>query len=272
VDDLNETVRTARTLLFVPGNRPDRFSKARDAGADLVVIDLEDAVAPDAKAEARTQAAAWAAQQPCAVRVNGGDTEWFEDDVAALLGHGCAVMLPKAEDPRVVERLADALGADAPIIGLVETARGVLQAPAVAATRGMRRLAFGSYDLAAELGVSPDSTEAMAWSRGTVVIASASAGLPPPVDGVSAAVHDVERVRRDTRLGAALGFDGKLCIHPKQVPVVHHVLRPAEEDVAWASKVVDAVAGGALGVVGGEMVDKPVAERARRILRRAKQR
>ncbi len=256
----------ARTLLFVPADRPERFAKAPASGADLVVLDLEDAVAPDAKTTAREHAVAWLAEHGGGVRINAAGTDWHADDVAAVAAHVCVVMVAKAESPEALTALAARLAPGSAVLALVETAAGVARAVAVAAAPGVDRLAFGSYDLAAELGVSPDDREAMAWSRGALVVASAAAGLPAPFDGVTGDIRDDDRLRSDVRASARTGFSAKLCIHPRQVPVVHEALAPSAEELAWAKAVVSAAAGGGVSVVDGRMVDKPVVERARRLL------
>ena len=264
------TIRTAGTLLFVPADRPERFAKASAAGADLVILDLEDAVAPENKEAARANAAAWAAEHPCAVRINAADTPWYLADVAALAPTGCAIVQPKAQDPVQLAALATALGPDAAIVALVETARGVLEAPRLAAVTGVVRLALGSFDLGAEIDVDPVDREALLPTRGALVLASAAAGLPGPVDGVTAALDDPALLTDETAYARRLGFAGKLCIHPKQLGPVAAALRPSDADVAWAESVVAAVAAAGDGVanVDGKMVDKPVVDRARRILAR----
>lgn len=261
-----ELLAAARTVLFVPGDRPERFDKAAASGVDLVVIDLEDAVAPDAKAAARQNAVAWMASHACGVRVNAAGTEWFHDDVLAVSAHPCVVMVAKAESPEVLGSLASRLAPGSAVLALVETAAGVAAATSVASAPGVGRLAFGSYDLAAELGVSPDDRDAMAWSRGALVIASAAAGIPAPIDGVTGDIRDDARLRSDVEAAARIGFSGKLCIHPRQVPVVHEALAPSEDELAWAEAVVASAAGGGVTVVDGRMVDKPVVDRARRLL------
>jgi citrate lyase subunit beta/citryl-CoA lyase len=262
------TVTSARSLLFVPGDRPERFAKAEASGAGLVVLDLEDAVAPEHKEVARGHVRAWLAEgHRCAVRINAVGTPWHEEDVEAVSGHGCALMVPMADSAEELRDLAGRAGAE--LIALVETAVGVLEAPRIAGAEGVVRLALGTFDLAAELGVSPDDRDALAWSRGALVLASAAAGIAAPVDGVTGDVVDEERLRADVQYAVALGFAGKLCIHPRQVTVVEAELAPSEADVRWARSVlagVEAAGGSAVVVVDGKMVDKPVVDRARRIL------
>ncbi|MEV0063358.1 CoA ester lyase [Nocardia sp. NPDC050718] len=284
--DLATRVRSAATLLFVPADRPERFAKATAANPGLVVLDLEDAVAPEAKDAARDNAVAWiAAGNECAVRINAAGTRWHDDDLAALAPLHCAVMLPKAEIgvlPAVIATLtagradrgsahpASPLGeidTPAPLIALIETAAGVVHAAAVAATAGVDRLAIGTFDLAAEIGVDPADRDALAGTRHTVVLASAAAGLPGPIDGVTGVVDDADLVHDDAGYGRRLGFAGKLCIHPRQLEPVTTAFRPTAHEQAWARKILEATTEtSGVAVVDGTMVDKPVVDRARRIL------
>lgn len=260
--------RRAVTWLFVPGDRPERFAKAAAAGADVVVLDLEDAVAPHAKDAARREVVAWLdrTEVTCAVRVNATGP-LLTADLEALAGsEPRLVLLPKAEEAGLVAGVVDRLPRGSRVVALVETARGVLEAPAVAAVPGVDRLAFGSFDLAAELGVDPDHGPAMAAARGALVLASAATGLPAPVDGVTGAVDDAQRLADDVAASRALGFGGKLCIHPRQVVPVAEAFAPSADEVAWAADVVAGAGDNGVAVVGGRMIDKPVVERARRVL------
>lgn len=258
----------AATFLFVPGGRPERFAKAAAAGADVVILDLEDAVAPESKDTARDEVAAWvAAGNQCVVRINACRTPWHERDLAALAGSGCAVMLPKAQYPADVSRVVDAIGESA-TVALIETARGVLAAQQIAAVPGVTRLAFGSFDLAAELAVDPADRHALLGARNALVLASAAAGLPGPVDGVTAEIDDPAVLSDEAQYGRRLGFSGKLCIHPRQISVVAAALRPTDVERAWAQRVLTSVTVDGVGVVDGAMVDRPVIDRANRILRR----
>jgi citrate lyase subunit beta/citryl-CoA lyase len=265
------TAETARTWLFVPGDRPERFEKAAAARPDVVVLDLEDAVAPRQKDVARQNVMAWLARSPttCAVRVNAAGTSWHQADLAALGATGPAlVMLPKADGADVAAGVLDALPHGSAIVALVESASGVLGAADLARAPGVARLAFGSYDLAAELGVDPDHAPALAAARSALVLAAAAAGLTGPVDGVTGDVRDAARLATDVAAAVALGFSGKLCIHPSQVARAAAALAPTAEASAWAERVLAAVAESGDGVVlvDGRMVDAPVIVRARRIL------
>jgi citrate lyase subunit beta/citryl-CoA lyase len=258
-------VRAAAVFLFVPGDRPDRFAKADAAGADAVLFDLEDAVAAPAKEQAREHVRAWLASgRPGVVRINGVGTPWHEADLAMAAGQGAAVVLPKAEDPAAVARVAAVLPATG-VFPLIETAAGVLAAPAVCAAPGVVRPAFGNVDLAAQLGVDPADHLALAQARQTLVLAAAGAGVGAPVDGVTTAVHDDDALRDDLQHAARLGFGGKLCLHPRQVAAVRAALRPTPDQVRWAQRVV-AHADGAVALLDGQMVDKPVVDRARALL------
>jgi citrate lyase subunit beta/citryl-CoA lyase len=265
-------LESARVMLFVPGNRPDRFAKAVSAGADLVVLDLEDAVPPAEKDAARDAVRDFlAAGAAAAVRINAAGTEWHTNDLTAVADRAAAVMLPKAEPGSALSAVGAALqSVGTPLLALVESARGVLGAHAVAETAGVQRLAFGSFDLALELGTDPLDHESLAAIRTAVVLASAAAGLVGPVDGVRAAIDDEDGLRAETARARRLGFTGKLCIHPRQIATVRQELAPTPEQIAWARSVL-AAADPDTGVVtlNGAMVDRPVVARARQIADRA---
>lgn len=261
-------ISSARSWLFVPGHRPDRFAKAATCGADLVIIDLEDAVAVEDKAEARASAAAWLAQgNDAVVRINPPKTPWFQSDLEAAVRHGCPVMLPKAEDPAVLTDIAARVAGRCELIPLIETAAGVERAWEVCATVGVARVAFGNVDLAGQLGVAWDDHDALTYARSRLVFASAAAGIGSPVDGVTTAVKDPGTLRADITHARRLGFTGKLCIHPGQVEAVGRGFAPSQDELEWARTVV--TAGNSVTTVDGQMVDRPVLDRARRLLERA---
>jgi citrate lyase subunit beta/citryl-CoA lyase len=260
--------RSARSWLFVPGDRADRFGKAAASGADIVVLDLEDAVAPEVKATARDQVARWLADGGTGcVRINAAGTPFHETDVAALVGAPGlrAVLVPKAEDPRVLTALSAALGPDTAVVALVESALGQHRVHELAAAPGVARLAFGSIDLALDLGAD-DAALPLLLARSSLVLASRVAGLPAPVDGVTQDLDDPAVVARDTAAAVGLGFGGKLCVHPRQVTAVNAGFRPSEAAVHHARQVLAAAAAGGSARVGGQMVDRPVVERARQLL------
>jgi len=260
---------TPRSYLFVPASRPDRIGKALAAGAGAVIVDLEDAVAPDAKVDARGALARWLGQAsgPVLVRVNAADTDWFADDLA-LCGHAsvAGVVLPKAER-RADLAHASAIAAGKPLYPLIETAAGYDAVRNLASSPGVERLVFGSIDFQVDLGIDGELDELLMFRTG-LVLASRLAGLRAPVDGVSTAIDDADALRADVVRSRKLGFGAKLCIHPKQVAVVNAAYRPTDAECDWARRVLDAAerSGGAAVAVDGKMVDKPVILRARAIL------
>lgn len=263
----------SRAWLFVPGHRPDRFDKALAAGADRVIVDLEDAVAPGDKAAARAAVARWLASTSArvAVRLNAADTAWFGDDLALVdLPAVAAVVLPKAEDPALLAMLA-ARRQRLVLVPLIESAAGIAAARAIAAVPGVERLAFGHLDFQVDLGLRNASEDELLPFRCEIVLASRLARIAAPLDGVTAAIDDAEVLAADVARARRLGFGGKLCIHPKQVHGVRSGFAPAEAELAWARRVLAAAqqAGGAAIAVDGKMVDRPVILRAEAILREA---
>jgi len=263
----------SRAWLFVPGHRPERFEKALAAGADRVIIDLEDAVAPADKDSARAALAAWLATTPArvAVRVNAADTPWFEHDLALLSQPAVStVVLPKAEDTAVLARLA-AQRAGLALVPLIESAAGMAAARTLAAAPDVERLAFGHIDFQLDLGMKDAEEADLLPHRNELVLASRLARIAPPLDGVTVAIDDAERLAADVQRARRLGFGGKLCIHPKQVAGVRAGFAPTDAELTWARRVLEAAAaaGGAAVAVDGKMVDKPVLLRAEGILREA---
>ncbi|MEC3980714.1 HpcH/HpaI aldolase/citrate lyase family protein [Amycolatopsis sp. H20-H5] len=263
---------TARSLLFVPGNRPDRFAKAATAGADLVLCDLEDAVAPADKDAARAAVAAFVREQGAAVRVNAVGTPWHERDLAALAGAAGlrAIVLPKSE-VETATAIAAVVGVE--LYALVESARGVRDADRLAEVPGVTRLLFGNLDFGLDAGVSPsDATEReLLYARSRLVIASRAAGLVAPVDGVCTDLDDAGLVRDSAGRARALGFGGKLCLHPRQVAAVNEAFAPTEKELDWARRVLEAAGeSGAAVRVAGEMIDAPRLALARRLLESAR--
>ena len=271
IDDLQGPggpVAAARTLLFVPGHRPDRFDKAARSGADLVIVDLEDAVATDDKEQARQAAADWPGLgDRTVVRVNAPGTPWFEADLRMAADRGRPVMVPKAEDPAVLAGIAARTAGRCPVIALIETALGVERAHEVCSVPGVVRAAFGNVDLAAQLGVAHDDALALTHARSRLVLASAAADICPPVDGVTTAVRDPQTLAADTAHARRLGYTGKLCVHPAQLGPVADGFAPSEGELRWARAVLGA--GESVTTVAGHMVDRPVMERARAMLARA---
>jgi citrate lyase subunit beta/citryl-CoA lyase len=249
--------------LFVPGNRPERFAKAAASGADAVLIDLEDAVPPDAKAAAREALRADFTTLPVLVRINATGTPWHADDLAAVDRLDLAgIILPKAEAGPALDNLATRHR----IVALVESVRGIAQARTLAAHPRVARLAFGSMDYCADLGCA-HIREALLVPRTELAVASRLASRPSPLDGVTAALDDLALAESDARHACDLGFGGKLCVHPRQVAAVLRGMRPSEAELVWA-RAVEA-AGPGVSVVGAMMVDAPVRARALHILARA---
>jgi citrate lyase subunit beta/citryl-CoA lyase len=263
-----EEVEAARSLLFVPASRPDRFERARSSGTDLVILDLEDAVPPGEKDAALENVQRWLGGDAAAtvVRINGVGTASHRAELDALAGSAVAIMVPKAESAQEVASLVAAVPGS-PIIALVETPRGVLHADSIAGVPGVTRLALGNVDLAAALGVDAASRTALWRARSELVLASAAHGVAGPVDGVTTALDDADRLNADVRHAVDLGFTAKLCIHPRQVAVVNAGWQPTAADAEWARRVLAAEGQGAVAI-DGEMVDGPVLVRARSILGR----
>lgn len=269
----------ARSFLFVPGNRPERFDKAARSGADAIVLDLEDAVPPADKAAAREAiAAAWPALQalgvPLVVRVNPVDQPLGQDDLRwlAQLPGVAGAMLPKAESAAAL-RAAQALAPSVPLLPLVESAEGWSALPEIAAVPGVLRLVVGHIDFMADTDIRCGADEAeLTPLRFAVAMATRLQRLAAAVDGVTVAIQDEERLRADTLRALRLGFGAKLCIHPRQVAVVHEVLAPGAQELDWARRVLaaDAAAGGAAVQIDGRMVDLPVVLQARRLLARVR--
>jgi len=269
----------ARSFLFVPGIRPERFAKALASGADAVVLDLEDSVPANAKQAAREAARdAWAelrgAGVALVVRINAPEGAWGADDIEwlARLGRPAAVMVPKVESADALDRVTAALPGIA-LLPLIESAAGYATLPEIAAAAGVSRLVIGHIDFMADTGIQCSAGEPeLASLRFAVAMATRLNRLAPAVDGVTVAIDDEAKLREDTARALRFGFGAKLCIHPRQVAIVHDVMAPSADDIDWAQRVIaaDAAAGGAATQVDGRMVDLPVVLQARRTLARAR--
>jgi citrate lyase subunit beta/citryl-CoA lyase len=263
-----------RTYLFVPANRPDRYARALAAGADAVIIDLEDAVAPADKAGARQALGDWCAAHPdlaagVIVRINDEATAWFEPDLALLKAAGIgAVMLPKAELASQIERARAMLSPGSAIIPIIESARGLIDVDAIAAAAGVQRLAFGTLDYGVDLDLSGDE-RGLLYPACRIALASRVAGLAAPIAGVTANLADDAALLADLAFARACGYGAKLCIHPKQVALIRQALAPDASEVEWARRVIAAAGAGRGAVqVDGRMVDRPVLLKAQAILDR----
>jgi citrate lyase beta subunit len=290
---LDEQLRIRRTILFAPGSRPERFTKAIAAGADAVCLDIEDGVAPDAKDQAREAVvrflSEWggsASGPELIVRINDPDGDSGKRDLEALargkLPDG--VMVPKVEAPEALEKVSGALGwrrsvgFDAPgsrsrtpaLLPLIETARGLQRVDEIASVHApLAALVFGGMDLAAELGARFE-WEPLLYARSRVVHAAALVGVGA-IDVPWAPLAEPEGLADETRRAARLGFTGKLAIHPAQVPVIHSALAPDAEELERARRILAAWSEGQSGVVvvDGRMIDRPLVLAAQRVLARA---
>lgn len=253
--------------LFVPGNRPERFIKAAKSGADAIVIDLEDAVAPEQKADARKALLEHSiAGQTVIARVNGVLSPWFAEDASAVARANIdAVMLPKSESPADIAALRAHIGIRIPVIPLIETAAGLSRLASILNAPNVAVAAFGSVDFAHDLGCAHE-WEPLLLARLELVWRSRSAGLPPPIDGVTLQIGDEDRLTAEAIRAAACGFGGKLAIHPRQVEPILCRFRPSEEEIAWAERIVASEVTGNATQLDGQMIDKPVVDRARRIV------
>ena len=261
------------TLLYVPADRPDRVVKALGSSADVVIVDLEDAVAPSAKSFARTEAARLArdAGRDVQVRVNAPSTPWGHEDLAmvAALPPSVSVRVPKVSSPADVAAVRSVVGSR-PVHALIETAAGVEAAYDIASAPGVASLGLGEADLASDLGVSgPDG---LAWCRQRLVVAARAAGLPPPAMAVWTDLSDADGLAASCRAGRALGFVGRAAIHPRQLPVIEAAFRPSPDEVVAATEIVEAMdaataAGSGTAVLpSGRFVDVAMVEQARRVL------
>lgn len=278
MSSLSSPLHHARSLLFVPATRPERFAKALDSAADCIIIDLEDAVGTDSKDVARTQLAqslpllTSEQRSRTVVRVNAVGTPWHAADIALLrdwTGQGVAVMLPKSEDADALRGVAEQLGGEARIVALIESLAGLDAADALARDPQVARLAFGHLDFQLDLGMRASAEEPeLAFARNALVAASRRARLPAPIDGVTTRTDDTERLATDARRARAFGFGGKLCIHPAQVAGVNEAMGYSEDEHAWAHRVLDEAArhGGAAFSLDGRMVDLPVIRAAEAIV------
>jgi citrate lyase subunit beta/citryl-CoA lyase len=248
-------VSTPLTLLYVPADRPDRVEKAIASAAHAVIVDLEDGVAPGAKAGARAALAGLLGEpreKPVYVRVNAGD----DADLAAIARLELAgIYVPKVERPE------DVPAVDVPVHCLLESARGLEGAYEIATTAGVAGISLGESDLRAETGASGAGLD---WARGRVINAAVAAGLPRPAQSVYPHVRDLEGLARSCERGRELGHLGRAAIHPDQLAVIEQVFLPTDAEATWAREVLARAAaeGGALALASGDFVDAAIARRA----------
>ena len=265
----------ARTFLFVPGDRPDRFARACASGADVVILDLEDAVGAEHKVVARRTVADFVRRTTSeegpviSVRVNDPSSDHGAADLRELASTDvAAVVVPKVSGPDDVDAVVTSLAPGTSVLALVETAAAILALPEIAAA-GTTRLLLGHLDLAAELGLDPEDDDALWPARFSLLVASAAAGLPAPVDGVPVQLRDAALAEAAARRSVRAGFGARLCVHPDQVEPIHAGLLPTQTELTWARRVLEAMLRRDVGVVDGALVDEPVLLRARSIMARA---
>jgi citrate lyase subunit beta/citryl-CoA lyase len=283
-----------RSLLFVPGNRPDRMKKAMDAGADGVIFDLEDAVPLSEKARARefiSEMLMEGLPSPVVVRVNAIETGLIQEDIKAAVRPGLsAVILPKVEEPNqlvdlsgmllVHEQAAGIQRGSVEVIPLIESARAIQNLYAVLTTPmdppRLRTVAFGAADFALDMAIElTKNGEELHFPRYSISMACRAAGLHPPLDTpYMVDIRDMKGLEEDAMRAKRLGFQGKLCVHPSQVDVCNRVFSPSEEEIIWAKKIIaafeEAQAKGSAAVqVEGRFVDIPVVSRARKVVETA---
>lgn len=271
----------ALTALYVPGDRPDRFDKAATSGADVVILDLEDAVAPAHKDAARDAVVAWLAARPAdgdgplvQVRVNASRSSWFDADLAAVTASGgrASVRLPKAESVADVDAVVDVSGSALVVHAMLESALGVENAYAIASHPMVATVGLGEADLASDLGVADDA--GFAWARSRVIVAARAAGLPAPMMAVYPRLTDDAGLTASCRTGRALGFVGRTAVHPRQLSIILTAFRPSADEVTHAGSVVDALSmagvdGAGVAVLpSGEMLDAAMLGRAHEVLDR----
>lgn len=280
-----------RSWMFVPGNHERRLQKVKELTADIIIYDLEDAVALSEKANARSMvqhAVRTNNDKVNFVRVNDAGSEHFFDDIQIIAGPGLAgIVLPKAANKgqiALVDYLLAQLEAkhnlnkgQIEIVPLIESAIGLHNAFEIAsASQRVKRLAFGSVDYTLDIGaqLTKEGTEIL-FARSQLVVVSRAAGIEPPIDAVYIHVKDSEGFLRDSELAKQLGFQGKLVIHPDQIGVVNQLFAPNSDEIEEAKAIVaafdDALASGLAAIqVNGKLVDYPVAERAQRTMEQAR--
>jgi len=269
----------ARSFLFVPANRPERYAKALASGAGAVIIDLEDAVPPEGRDAARQQLVdgfeRLTAQERLRVlvRINACGTRWHEEDLRLLQQLSrlqlAGVVLPKAESAAGISQLATSAGHACAVLPMLESAAGLAALDLLAGSSQVLRMVFGNLDFQADLGMACDADEVeLQPVRLALVLAARRAGLVAPVDGVTTGTGDSAQVQADADRSRRSGFGAKLCIHPAQVAIVNRAMGPTTAELEWARRVIDNSCGtdGGVFTLDGRMVDAPVLLLAERTL------
>ncbi|UUS64530.1 MULTISPECIES: CoA ester lyase [unclassified Acinetobacter] len=269
---MNKVMKSARSYLFVPANRIERFEKALNTDADAVIIDLEDAVPFDLKQSSRDALAAWLQDHPehqVMIRVNSSQTEWFLADIElAKFPNVSAIVLPKAETSAEIEAVLKIR--DIGIFPLIETPQGFANVRQIACTKHVIALMFGTIDFQLEMNMNGGYLELLSF-RNEIVLASQLAKIQAPVDGVTVDFKDEDLIQLETQQAKNLGFAGKLCIHPNQVNLVNQTFNPSAQEITWANQIMQAVADakGQAVSLNGKMIDLPVILQAQKIIDRA---
>jgi citrate lyase beta subunit len=270
---------TYRSLLFIPGHRESMLAKAATLAADAVVFDLEDSVPPDQRHTARELVRdllrSWDGASVPFVRINSPRAGTIEEDVAAIAGVEAGVVIPKLDLPGELFPVFDLLGQrEREVIVTLETPRSLLRAEAIADFYGVDGIFLGGEDLTNALGShrSPEGAE-LSWARNITLVAARAAGIAA-YDTICPEFRRIEVLERDCDNAAAMGFDGKFAIHPAQLATIHRAFSPSEAEINQARRIIaaydSAISRGQSAVaLDGQMIDPPVAERARGVLARA---
>jgi (S)-citramalyl-CoA lyase len=276
--ELQKSILSLKSWLFTPATKSDRFTRAADVHSDALIIDLEDAVAPSAKTEARETALRYLAgisadRLPCALRINSPDTRFGLDDLRALLNSPATpdyLVLPKCDSSALIALVGNLLREakkTAQIIALIESAKAIGALKEIAGGEAKpAALVFGAADMAADLGAET-AWEPLLWVRARIIQAAASAGIAA-LDSPYFDIADTEGLKQETKASASLGFRGKCAIHPAQIATINAFLTPSEQQVAEARQILVVNQQG-VGSVDHEMVDEAVARKARLVLERA---
>lgn len=270
-----------RSLMFTPGTNKERLLKSVSSEADALLWDLEDAVHPDEKAAARAviQEALDELEdkpaKPIFLRVNQYGTEWYAEDVKLARHENVnGIMLPKAESARQVQETWDGMGANGELIVLVETAAGIVRLEDIFSNPNVSGVAFGAIDYAvdADLTLTEAGLEAI-YARSRIVTYAKAAGIDGIYDTVFADIHNTESLQKRAVSARALGFNGQMAVHPKQIETIHEVYSPSREDIDWAVKVLHhaehEAKGAGVFMLDGKMVDRPIIEKAKQIYQAA---
>jgi citrate lyase subunit beta/citryl-CoA lyase len=268
-------LETATTFLFVPGDRPDRFEKALRSDADVVIIDWEASVITSRKEAARQNTISFLKEtdgRKIAVRLNPYSGRDFLDDAAALWAFHSSIagaflaMVASADE---VSCSVKALPPSLSLVGMIESAQALIQVDEIAACRLLCRIACGNMDFQTDLQLPPEENVGLIYPSSRLIIASYATGLPGPIAGATANIADLDHFVTCARFERNLGFLGKLCIHPSQLSLAHQVFAPSELEIAWAKRVLEATRDSHAVMIDGQMIDRPVVDRAHKIISRA---